>query len=105
MPKETPIQRTKTAPPPPSLPIYGRVDPREVTFIGRTNYVAALEEKKFVFGIKNQDRKNNVYIIGKSGVGKSKLMELMARQDIAERRGVCVFDPTGDIIESQERPC
>lgn len=100
MAKETQIQRTKSAPPPPELPIYGRVNPDEVTFIGRTNYVAALEEKKFVFGLKRQDRKNNTYILGKSGVGKSKLIELMARQDIAGKHGVCVLDSTNEIIES-----
>lgn len=100
MAKENQIQRTKSAPPPPELPIYGRVDPTKITFIGRTNYVAALEEKKFVFGLKREDRKNHVYIVGKSGVGKSKLIELMIRQDIANNFDACLFDPVGDIIKS-----
>ena len=52
MPKSGKIQIIKYAPPPPELPIYGQIDPAEVSFLGRTNYVAALEEKKFVFGIK-----------------------------------------------------
>jgi len=93
------IQIIKYAPPPSELPIYGRVDPAEVSFIGRTNYVAALEEKKFVFGIKRNDRKRHTYIVGKSGVGKSKLLELMLRQDIAYGYGLCLMDPHGDVIE------
>ncbi|MFA6131419.1 MAG: type IV secretion system DNA-binding domain-containing protein [Patescibacteria group bacterium] len=73
--------------------------PTDVSFIGRTNYVAALEEKKFVFGIKRVDRRRHLYIVGKSGVGKSKLMELLIRQDISNGHGLCVIDPHGDLIE------
>jgi len=93
------IQIIKYAPPPPDLPTLGKSDPSEVVFIGRTNYVAALEEKKFVFGIKRIDRRRHMYIIGKSGTGKSKLLELMIRQDIAYGQGVCVIDPHGELIE------
>ena len=71
MPKAGKIQIIKYAPPPPELPIYGQIEPTEVSFIGRTNYVASLEEKKFIFGIKRKDRRRHLYIIGKSGVGKS----------------------------------
>ena len=93
------IQIIKYAPPPPDLPTLGKSDPSDVVFIGRTNYVAALEEKKFVFGIKRIDRRRHMYIIGKSGVGKSKLQELMIRQDIAYGHGVCIIDPHGELIE------
>ncbi len=93
------IQIIRYAPPPPELPTYGRVDPKGTSFIGRTNYVAALEEKKFIFGIKRVDRRRHLYIIGKSGVGKSKLLELLIRQDIAYGYGVCLIDPHGDVIE------
>ncbi|MBI4094992.1 MAG: type IV secretion system DNA-binding domain-containing protein [Candidatus Liptonbacteria bacterium] len=99
MPRAGKIQIIKYAPPPPELPMHGRVDPAEVSFIGRTNYVAALEEKRFIFGIKRHDRRRHVYIIGKSGVGKSKLLELMIRQDIGYGHGVCLMDPHGDVIE------
>ncbi|HXF44131.1 MAG TPA: type IV secretion system DNA-binding domain-containing protein [Candidatus Paceibacterota bacterium] len=94
------IQIIRYAPPPPDLPVYGRVDPKEVSFIGRTNYVAALEEKKFIFGIKRRDRRRHLYIIGKSGVGKSKLLELLIRQDVAFGHGLCLIDPHGDVIEA-----
>jgi hypothetical protein len=97
--KPNKIQIIKYAPPPPDLPTLGRVDPGDVVFIGRTNYVASLEEKRFVFGIKRVDRRRHMYIIGKSGVGKSKLQELMIRQDIAYGHGVCIIDPHGELIE------
>lgn len=100
MPKAGKVQIIKYAPPPPELPIYGQVNPSKVSFIGRTNYVAALEEKKFIFGIKREDRRRHLYIVGKSGVGKSKLLELLARQDIAYGHGICFIDPHGDVIEA-----
>ena len=97
--KANKIQIVKYAPPPPDLPMLGKIDPHDMTFVGRTNYVAALEEKKFIFGFKRVDRRRHVYIIGKSGVGKSKFQELMVRQDIAYGYGVCIIDPHGDFIE------
>ena len=93
------IQIIKYAPPPSEIPVYGSINPAEVSFIGRTNYVAALEEKKFVFGIKRVDRRRHLYIIGKSGVGKSNLQELFVRQDVAYGHGVCVIDPHGEFVD------
>ncbi|MEK7650026.1 MAG: type IV secretion system DNA-binding domain-containing protein [Patescibacteria group bacterium] len=100
MPKDGKIHLIKYAPPPSKLPIYQRVDPRAVSFFGRTNYEAALEEKKFIFGIKRADRMRHMYVIGKRGVGKTKLMESLIRQDIAYGYGVCVIDPDGDLVSS-----
>lgn len=97
--KPNKIQIIKYAPPPPELPAYGTVRPEDVSFIGRTNYVASLEEKKYIFGIKRIDRRRHLYIVGKSGVGKSKLQELMVRQDVAYGHGLCVIDPHGEFIE------
>ena len=100
MVKEGKIQNIKYAPPPPELPVLGKVLPEDTSFIGRTNYVAGFEEKKFVFGIKRSDRRRHLYVIGKSGVGKSKLLELLIRQDIAYGKGVCIIDPHGDVIDA-----
>ncbi len=49
--------------------------------------------------IAEADRRRHTYIIGRSGSGKSVLMENMAVQDIHAGRGVCVVDPHGDLIE------
>src|SRR3989344_1175752 len=93
------IRRFKLAPPPPELPVYGAVEPEDCSFIGKTNYEAALQEQKFIFGIKRVDRRRHIYIVGKSGVGKSKLLELFVRQDIGYDHGLCFIDPHGDVIE------
>lgn len=98
--KDGKIQIIKYAPPPPELPVLGKVQTGEISFIGRTNYVAGLEEKRFIFGIKRVDRKRHIYTIGKSGVGKSKFLELLIRQDIAHKKGVCVIDPHGEIVNN-----
>src|SRR3990170_7619743 len=100
MPKPNRVQIIKYGPPPPELPVFGKVKPEDVSFIGRTNYVASLEEKKFIFGIKRIDRRRHLYILGKSGVGKSKLLELLMRQDVAYGHGLCFIDPHGDVIEA-----
>ena len=94
------VKIIKYASPPSDLPIYGQVDPKEVCFFGRTNYESEFESKRYVFGIKRQDRRRHFYIIGKSGVGKSKMLELMLRQDIAFGYGLCLMDPHGDVIEN-----
>jgi hypothetical protein len=100
MNKPNRVQIVKYGPPPPELPVFGKVKPEDVSFIGRTNYVASLEEKKFIFGIKRIDRRRHLYIVGKSGVGKSKLLELFMRQDVIYNHGLCFIDPHGDVIEA-----
>lgn len=50
------------------------------------------------FGIRQSDRLFHVYLIGKTGTGKSSALETLARQDIACGRGVGVIDPHGDLV-------
>ena len=66
-----------------------------ITLIGRTNY--RNEHKRF--GIRQADRRAHMYVIGKTGTGKSTLLETMIRQDIEAGRGVALFDPHGDAVE------
>ncbi|MBT4941977.1 MAG: type IV secretion system DNA-binding domain-containing protein [Candidatus Magasanikbacteria bacterium] len=51
------------------------------------------------FGIKTDDRRRHMYIVGKTGMGKSTLMENMVLQDIYNGQGVGVVDPHGDFAE------
>jgi ABC-type cobalamin/Fe3+-siderophores transport system ATPase subunit len=51
-----------------------------------------------VFGIKNEDRFLHVYIIGKTGTGKSTLIETMALQDLERGNGFALIDPHGDLV-------
>ena len=52
-----------------------------------------------VFGIKREDRFSHVYMIGKTGTGKSTLLETMALQDLAQGNGFALVDPHGDLVE------
>lgn len=51
------------------------------------------------FGILQDDRRRHMYILGKSGMGKSTLLENMILQDIYNGHGVCFMDPHGDSAE------
>ncbi len=66
-----------------------------VTIFAETNY----RNSHVRFGIKNDDRRRHMYLIGKTGMGKSTMLENMIIQDIQEGKGVCVVDPHGDTVE------
>jgi type IV secretory pathway VirB4 component len=46
-----------------------------------------------LFGIKDEDRFSHIYIVGKTGTGKSTLIETMALQDIDRGHGIALIDP------------
>ena len=84
------------AEPPLGLPTVDNTPPEELCPFAQTNYRNIKES----FGIKRRDRQRHMYMIGKSGVGKSKLQELMIKHDIEKGHGICVIDPHGDLIEN-----
>ncbi len=51
------------------------------------------------FGIKQADRRSHMYVIGKTGTGKSTLLETLMAQDIDAGRGFALLDPHGDLLE------
>src|SRR5438093_6628853 len=51
------------------------------------------------FGIKRADRRAHMYIIGKTGTGKSTLIANLARQDLLHGEGFALLDPHGDLVE------
>ena len=51
-----------------------------------------------VFGIKDEDRLLHLYVIGKTGTGKSTLLENMALQDLERGKGLALIDPHGDLV-------
>jgi type IV secretory pathway TraG/TraD family ATPase VirD4 len=51
-----------------------------------------------LFGIKHEDRFSHLYVIGKTGTGKSTLIETMALQDLERRNGFALIDPHGDLV-------
>lgn len=67
----------------------------ETTFIGKCNFRG--NEK--IFGIKRNDRRQHMYVIGKTGVGKSALLKNLALQDIRNGQGIAIIDPHGEFVE------
>lgn len=67
----------------------------EVTYFGRTNFRNQTRE----FGIKRDDRRRHMYVIGKTGMGKSEMLKNMAIQDINNGNGLAVVDPHGELVE------
>ncbi len=67
----------------------------------RVTYFAATDARgKYVpFGIKSKDRDRHMYVIGKTGMGKSTLLENMAIQDIRNGEGLAFLDPHGGTVE------
>jgi hypothetical protein len=53
----------------------------------------------FPYGLKKADRRRHMYVLGKTGTGKSTLLKNMVMGDIYEGNGVGVIDPHGDLIE------
>ncbi len=67
----------------------------------RVTYFAATDArgKRVPFGIKAKDRARHMYVIGKTGMGKSTLLENMAIQDIRNGEGMAFIDPHGSAVE------
>jgi len=67
----------------------------EITILAETTF----RNKRTKFGIKTDDRRRHIYITGKTGMGKTVLLENMAIQDIQRGHGVAVVDPHGEFAE------
>ena len=70
-------------------------DPNKVTYFAATNSRGA----NTPFGIKRKDRARHMYVIGKTGMGKSTLLENMAIQDIRNGEGMAFIDPHGSTAD------
>jgi hypothetical protein len=83
--------------PPRGLPSDAR-DPQN-SFFGQTNYRGFRNG----FGIRRFDRRRHLYLLGKSGTGKSCLLELLIKSDIEQGYGCAVLDPHGDLVDDVMR--
>lgn len=68
---------------------------KETIFIGKCNF----RGNERVFGVKTKDRRQHVYVMGKTGTGKTALLKNMALQDIRAGRGIGIIDPHGEFVE------
>ena len=80
--------KAKRAPAPPNMPSDGM-------FIGFSKY----RGQKLPTFVGPKDRQRHMYIIGKTGVGKTELLKSMLSQDIRSGKGLCFIDPHGDAAE------
>jgi hypothetical protein len=83
----------RRAEPPLDLP---KREDADVLPFGRTNY----HSQNTPFGILRGDRSRHLYIVGKSGTGKSKLLEQIIGTDMKTGQGLCVLDPHGDLVDA-----
>lgn len=67
----------------------------ELNILGETNF----RNKRTKFGIKTDDRRRHLYIVGKTGMGKTTLLENMVLSDIHAGNGLCYVDPHGDMAD------
>jgi len=84
--------------PPENLPVSTDLteeEKKEINFFAKTEF----KSQETVFGIKNNDRRKHLYIIGKTGTGKTTLIANMAINDIRAGAGVGIIDPHGDLSE------
>lgn len=78
----------KNAPAPNEIPTSG-------LYLGTSTYRG---EVRKVY-ISQEDRRRHMYIVGKTGTGKSEFLKEMILQDIEEGKGVCAIDPHGEFVE------
>lgn len=91
--------KTLAGEPPQNLPVAENMteeERKETNFFAKTEF----KNKETIFGVKTPDRRKHVYIIGKTGGGKSTLIANMAIDDIRKDRGVGIIDPHGDLCET-----
>lgn len=91
--------KTLAGEPPENLPIADGISDeqkKEINFFAQTEF----KNKPTIFGIKDADRRKHIYIIGKTGAGKSTLIANMAIDDIRKDRGIGIIDPHGDLSET-----
>ena len=67
----------------------------KIVFLGKCNF----RGNERIFGIKTKDRRQHTYVIGKTGTGKTTLLENMVLQDIQAGRGLGIIDPHGEFVE------
>jgi hypothetical protein len=66
----------------------------QLVFLGETNF----RNQRWRFGIKQDDRRRHMYVIGSTGMGKTEMLKNMAIQDIEAGRGIAFIDPHGDPV-------
>ncbi len=83
---------TKTAEPPPNIPVTIAGQEEQISLFGVTNF----RGDNTIFGLDRNDRSRHVYILGQTGTGKSGALQLLTLSDVYYNQGFAVIDPHGD---------
>ncbi len=68
---------------------------KDIIYFAETTF----RRKKLKVGIKTDDRRRHIYVVGKTGMGKTAMQQNMIIQDIKSGRGTGIIDPHGDLAE------
>ena len=92
--------KTLAGEPPAHLPVVRQhmsaQERQEINPFATTVY----KNERVVYGLHRTDRRRHLYVIGKTGTGKSTLLANMAINDMKHDKGICVIDPHGDLVET-----
>lgn len=69
---------------------------QDINIVAETIY----KNRPVKYGLWRTDRRRHMYVIGKTGTGKSTLLANMAINDLKHNEGLCVIDPHGDLVET-----
>lgn len=81
---------------PTNLPTNKNTEESDLTVLGNTDY----RWEKITFGIKKEDKFRHMYIVGKTGTGKSVFLSNMIISDMKTGNGLCLLDPHGELVDA-----
>jgi len=89
---------TLTGEPPDNLPVAtdNEEEKKIINFFARTEF----RNKQTTFGVKRDDRRKHMYVVGKTGTGKSTMIANMVINDMRNNEGLAVIDPHGDLTDA-----
>jgi Type IV secretion-system coupling protein DNA-binding domain len=86
------VNASRELEPPVALPTVEH----ETAILGRTQF----RERRQLFGIRRDDRRRHLLIVGKTGMGKTTLLRQLLQSDVEAGRGIALLDPHGDLAEA-----
>ncbi len=81
---------------PTNLPTVQNTNPKDFTVLGNTDY----RGEKITFGIRKEDKFRHMYIVGKTGTGKSTFIANLIKSDMIAGNGLALLDPHGELVDT-----
>jgi len=86
----------KKLPYPTNLSTLKNTDTKDLTILGNTDY----RGEKITFGIREEDKFRHMYIVGKTGTGKSTFIANLLKSDMIAGNGLALLDPHGELVDT-----